>query len=80
MDGNIEECSNEISQLILNAALDSIPIREMKGRRKIVPWWNEECTKAIKDRNKALRQLRNNLTQENVNEYQEKSYSPKNNQ
>lgn len=24
---------------------------------KIVPWWNEECIKAVKDRNKAFREL-----------------------
>ena len=72
MEGNIEECANEVTQLIHNAALNSIPIKEIEGKRKIVPWWNEECTKAIKSRNKAFRELRKNLSQDNVIEYQKK--------
>ena len=44
----------------------------MGGKTKRVPWWNVECTEAIKERNTALRILRNNLNQVNINNYQKK--------
>lgn len=69
MDSNIEEYA---SKLILNAALKSIPMSSITGKRKMVPWWNEECTKVVKERNKALRVLRNNLKHENLIDYQRK--------
>ena len=65
MDGSIEECYVIVTNLILKAASKSIPIRRITGKRKAVPWWNEGCTKAVRERNKALRVLRSNLNQEN---------------
>lgn len=72
MEGDIEKCASEVSQLILNAALNSIPLKTVGGKRKMVPWWNDKCTEIIKERNKALRILRNNLNQENIIIYQRK--------
>lgn len=72
MDGNIEECASVVTNLILNAALKSIPISSITGNRKVVPWWNEECTKAVRERNRALRVLRSNLNQGNLIDYQRK--------
>ena len=72
MEGNIEENTSAITNLIINAALNSIPFRSVGGKTKRVPWWNVECTEAIKERNTALRILRNNLNQVNINNYQKK--------
>ena len=72
MEGNIEENTSAITNLMINAALNSIPFRSVGGKTKRVPWWNVECTEAIKERNTALRILRNNLNQVNINNYQKK--------
>lgn len=72
MQGDIEECASEVTHLILNAALKSIPYKVVGGKRKMVPWWNDTCTKAIKERNRAMRMLRNNLNQDNLINYQKK--------
>lgn len=40
--------------------------------KKVVPWWNEECNRALKERNKAFRDLRKNMSQENLIDYQKK--------
>lgn len=37
-----------------------------------VPWWNEECTGAVKDRNIAFKRLRTTLRMNNLIEYQRK--------
>ncbi len=75
MEGDIEESASEVSQLILNAALNSIPHKTVGGKRKTVPWWNDKCTEIIKERNNALKLLRNNLNQENLINYQRKKGS-----
>ena len=72
IDGSIEECYIIVTNLILKAASKSIPISRITGKRKAVPWWNEGCTKAVRERNKALRVLRSNLNKENLMDYQRK--------
>lgn len=72
MEGGIEECAFEVSKLILNAVLNSVPLKTIGGKKKMVPWWNDKCTEVIKERNSALRMLRNNLNQENLINYQRK--------
>lgn len=67
-----EECTKQITKHILNAAVLSIPKITTKGRKKVVPWWNEECSRAVKELNKAFRMLKKNVSQENVMEYQRK--------
>lgn len=57
-EDDIDLCSDRLNAIIINAAEESIPKSEGNGRMKIVPGWNKECTKAIKDRNKAFRELR----------------------
>lgn len=61
LDDDIDLCSDRLITIIINAAKESIPKSEGKVRLKIVPWWNDECTKAVKDRNKAFRELNKTL-------------------
>ena len=72
LDGSVEECYIIVTNLILKAASKSIPISRITGKRKAVPWWNEGCTKAVREQNKALRVLRSNLNKENLMDYQRK--------
>lgn len=44
----------------------------MNGKGKMVPWWNDECRNAIKERNRAFRILKKQLSQENLIDYQRK--------
>lgn len=57
---DIDGVNKNITFAILRAAEEAIPKgRNMIGR-KIMPWWNEECCQAVKDRNKAFRLLKEN--------------------
>jgi hypothetical protein len=62
-------CQN-MTDNILKAAEAAIP--KTKGnipRRDPVPWWNEECEKAVKSKAKALFKFRKNRTQPNRVQY-----------
>ena len=72
MEGNIEENTSAIINLIINAAVKSIPFKLVGGKKKRVPWWKDECTEAIKERNSALRTLHNSLKQVNITNSQRK--------
>ncbi len=62
---------NKIAGEIISAANQSIPVIRGNGK-KSVPWWSEECTVAIRERNKAFRFLKRLITQDTVVEYQKK--------
>lgn len=57
---------------IIAAASQSIPNNMSQKGKTNVPWWNEECSGAIKDRNRAFKRLRTTLTMNNLMEYQRK--------
>ena len=54
---------------VITAANIAIPVIGGKLRRPPVPWWNENCARAVKARKKALSRLNRNPTIENVIEY-----------
>lgn len=41
----------------------------MNRTKKSVPWWNEEFRQAVKNRNRALRQLKKHYSTETLNQY-----------
>ncbi len=52
LKGNIEEKYSKIVGEIISAANQSIPVIRGNGKKKkSVPWWSEECTVAIRERN-----------------------------
>lgn len=58
MEGDVSKCTEEITSMIIRAASTCIPKSSTKkGKRKMVPWWNEECKNAIKERNHAFRKI-----------------------
>lgn len=69
---NVENMNDGISSFLYFIARQSIPMSEGQRNMKNVPWWNDKCTKAIKDRNKALKILRKTLTSDNLLDYQNK--------
>ncbi len=48
----IEILENKVRQGIITAALESIP------KRKEVPWWDDKCKKAVRNRNKAFKVMK----------------------
>jgi len=42
-----------VSSFILVAASQSVPISQNQKKQINVPWWNDKCSEAIKDRNRA---------------------------
>ena len=66
---DVEVFNDEVVSAIIQAAEASIPKSAGRGTRKSVPWWNEECSEAIKVRNKAYKQVRRNFTPQCLNEY-----------
>ena len=52
--GDIDTVNNSVTSAIIAAASKSIPRGKNRRDRKLVPWWTEECSKAVKVRNKAF--------------------------
>lgn len=71
-DQSIDEMNHKLSMFIIAAASQSIPNNMSQKGKTNVPWWNEECSGAIKDRNRAFKRLRTTLTMNNLMEYQRK--------
>lgn len=44
--------------MIHKAAHSAIPVRQNLKTHKLVPWWNQDCNNAVRNRNKAYRILR----------------------
>lgn len=65
MENDTDECTEK-----LRAAEESIPKSKRTRKDKVVPWWNSECSNAIKSRNKAFRKLKRTLIPEAIQEYQ----------
>jgi hypothetical protein len=56
---SLEEKSHLFSELLLEAAHQTIPKCRPSGRRKnLVPYWTDECTAAVRQRRRAEKQLR----------------------
>ena len=61
--------SDELVTAIIQSAKGTIPESAGARRTKNVPWWNSERSKAIKDRNKAFRQLKKFHSQDALIQY-----------
>uniref|UniRef100_A0AAQ4RRK9 Reverse transcriptase domain-containing protein n=1 Tax=Gasterosteus aculeatus aculeatus TaxID=481459 RepID=A0AAQ4RRK9_GASAC len=72
MEGSVNECAQELTSMLVAAAEVAIPVSKGGGRRRVVPWWTDECSKRVRERNKAFRALRRSMTDTKVLEYQRK--------
>ncbi len=68
----INEFNNALVNEIILSAEETIP--KSKGNRKCknVPWWNDECSKAVKARNKAFKYVKKYHSQDVLIEYKRK--------
>ena len=68
-DMGVDEIHDTISQIIKQAAEQTIPKSTNNITKPPVPWFNNECKKALADRNKAERALKRQYTVENKIRY-----------
>jgi len=58
---DVDELNTSICKAIRRAAVEAIGKNKSGNRKKVVPWWNEECREAVFIRNKALRNVRRSI-------------------
>lgn len=63
---DIDPLVNEITDLITSTALTSLGQIFYSGKRKSVPWWNNQCESAIKKYKKALNKYKKTKTVTNL--------------
>ena len=52
---SVDECIEHFHRKIMAASEKSIPKRNTTSRKSNVPWWNDSCSKAIKEKVKTFR-------------------------
>ena len=60
-----------VTSSIISAAELTIPKSKHGRRGKVVPWWSEACSGAVRDRNKAFRVLKQTLSFGNLRRYKQ---------
>ena len=66
---NIDDTLNILEDHITEAAKGSIPVKRGIAHRIPLPWWNEQCTMAIRERTLAERAMKRSPTIENESRY-----------
>lgn len=69
-DSNGLLCTEEFSKLLIEAANTLFPLKgSRQGKIPFPPWWDHECTMAIKKRKQAEKKYRSLMTSENYESY-----------
>jgi ribonuclease HI len=68
-DENLKNFYSNITAAIISAANASIPKSKNTPKHKPVPYWNDHCYLAVKNRNKAQKLANNTLQQKDIIEY-----------
>lgn len=58
MKDDVDRCAVAVTPAIISAASTCIPKSTVNRKKKMVPWWNDECNNAIKYINHPFRILR----------------------
>lgn len=68
---SVDKMTNYITQSVINAALQTIPItpKTSKSRHQPIPWWNQECEASVKRKRKLFRQAKKHNSPENLRAY-----------
>ncbi|KAI5738278.1 hypothetical protein M8J77_004905 [Diaphorina citri] len=61
IDPDINLAVEEFTQDIISACVNNIPRSNPGNKKPRVPWWNEDCYKAIKEKNKCFRRYKRTL-------------------
>lgn len=75
---NINHCSQLFTEVLIGAADETFPAKK-QGPNLIPspPWWDEECTNAVKERKKVEKEYCTSMTDSNFDHYIEVSKSTK---
>ena len=67
----IEECNELFNSALLDVCSKTIPQTKpmFQGKRRHLPWWNDECTLAVKAKRRAYKLWRRHKTEQLKNEY-----------
>ena len=67
----IEECNELFNSALLDVCSKTVPQTKpmFQGKRRHLPWWNDECTSAVKAKRRAYKLWRRHKTQQLKNEY-----------
>ena len=63
---DVEDFNFKICEVLQSTSIEVIGKKKAGIRKKAVPWWNEECSEAIRKRNKAFKKVRKSF---NYNEF-----------
>lgn len=66
---DVDELNSIITRILCDSAEEVIGRSSGRQGRKMVPWWSDECTNAIRIRNKAFKVLKASHTYHNLLEY-----------
>lgn len=69
LNQDIEEIDEKFREVVLKAAYLSISKSKGKMKKKPVPWWSEECSKIVNERNKAFKMLKRTYNFQRLMEY-----------
>ena len=70
---NVDQFNKLITDRFLSAAKCSIPVtKKVSSIKMMVPWWSDSCESAVKERKKALNNLKRNPCEVNWVTYQDK--------
>uniref|UniRef100_A0A8C2BUC3 Reverse transcriptase domain-containing protein n=1 Tax=Cyprinus carpio TaxID=7962 RepID=A0A8C2BUC3_CYPCA len=66
---DVDELNSKITNVLCEAAEEVIGKSSGMRKRKMVPWWSDECKEAVKFRNKAFRNVKSNHSYTNLIEF-----------
>ncbi len=69
LNQDIDKIDDKFREVVVRAANLSIPRSKGKMNRKPIPWWTEECSKIIKERNRAFKRLKRTHNFQRLMEY-----------
>jgi len=69
ISGDIDDINKQVTSAIIMAANEAIPRSKNQRSKTLVPWWTEDCGKAVKSRNKAFRLVRRTHNMQHLIQY-----------
>lgn len=69
LEDEVDLINKRITAAIITTAEKSIPRSKGTSKKRLVPWWTEECNLAVKTRNRAFRVLKRTHTMVNLIHY-----------
>ena len=66
---DVDELNSKITNILCEAAEEVIGKSSGMRKRKMVPWWSDDCKEAVKSRNKAFRNIKSNHSYTNLMDF-----------